>query len=904
MQDFRDVLERDNEPMIQAERHALVTVLQRVDLLQAFNRRDASQSSEALLTRIIDHLRSSNGEKMRLPFLRLFNDMLSPPTIAREGTALSQRELVKHFENGIEEVLERKADERVEIQNELNKCGLTNLLVDLMLLAAREDNALPTVEYNETVSLCVALLDGGNRDVQAALYERVRTPEVEVPFFKALVIRIEESMEELDVYGMSRNYTDRYRHTRNSPQDGDFKVIQNIMRLAQLMCEHHHNDLQNLMRRNNIVQLTQDYMDCLCLTPSGTYSVQGCLSQEARLGLLNQCIISLTEFCQGPNKDNQLCVATHDAHTFELAHGVLSMERSFGVNAAERAEAALNLKRNFVTFLLSLLESRQTDVVAEKLIISMDTLQLLKTLKSAHRQLLAYSDVGQHISPLALEVSSSTYILLHQLSGANAALASQLDQPDPTIQQLRANTGSVEIVREGQLQVLYYSKPAVCKYLTDESRLDVEINTARDDQGSKVPDFFSRVDGLYHEMLWQNLLRSQERLYWFTQHMMQWKQVSFLLTLMINVLIAATYPFDWEESWFDTISAGLIFALGLVQIASALVILVSYFGNYGLLLLRKGHLWEDLLPVYYVGYFLCCMLAVFVNPLFHAPLLFDVVVRDDTLRNVIRSVTRNGKSIFMTAVFGLIIIYMFSVIGFLILRDDFLVEVNGDDERSCDSLIMCLVTTLNLGLRNGGGIGDVLKQKSVSEPLFVTRVIFDLSFFFIVIIIVLNLIFGVIIDTFADLRAEKNEKEENRRNTCFICGLDRSAFENRSTTFEMHTQSEHNLWHYLYFIVHLRCKDPTEYTGPETYVADLIASENLEWFPRLRTLSLDESPDTNERAELGKLRLQLESSQSVTVMLTRQLEMLRIELAERQRHLARQTLRTFMTRRHTESSAH
>lgn len=56
------------------------------------------------------------------------------------------------------------------------------------------------------------------------------------------------------------------------------------------------------------------------------------------------------------------------------------------------------------------------------------------------------------------------------------------------------------------------------------------------------------------------------------------------------------------------------------------------------------------------------------------------------------------------------------------------------------------------------------------ESLFPARVVYDLLFFFIVIIIVLNLIFGVIIDTFADLRSEKQKKEEILKTTCFICG--------------------------------------------------------------------------------------------------------------------------------------
>ena len=51
------------------------------------------------------------------------------------------------------------------------------------------------------------------------------------------------------------------------------------------------------------------------------------------------------------------------------------------------------------------------------------------------------------------------------------------------------------------------------------------------------------------------------------------------------------------------------------------------------------------------------------------------------------------------------------------------------------------------------------------------RLLFDLSFFFLVIVIIIqNLVFGVIIDTFSDLRAEKNKDEDMIKNTCFICG--------------------------------------------------------------------------------------------------------------------------------------
>ena len=194
--------------------------------------------------------------------------------------------------------------------------------------------------------------------------------------------------------------------------------------------------------------------------------------------------------------------------------------------------------------------------------------------------------------------------------------------------------------------------------------------------------------------------------------------------------------------------------------------------------------------------------------------------------------------------------------------------------------------------------------------MFVARVIYDLLFFFVVIIIVLNLIFGVIIDTFADLRSEKQQKEEILKNTCFICGifhhpwlteiiplmnfcwyiytlglfffilgLDRSQFDNKAVSFEDHIRHEHNMWHYLYFIVLIRVKDPTEFTGPESYVYSMVKDKNLEWFPRLRAISLAAEGEESEQNELRTLQVQLEDTQSLVRTLSRQLTELRDQVS-------------------------
>merc|ERR1712176_226730 len=226
--------------------------------------------------------------------------------------------------------------------------------------------------------------------------------------------------------------------------------------------------------------------------------------------------------------------------------------------------------------------------------------------------------------------------------------------------------------------------------------------------------------------------------------------------------------------------------------------------------------------------------------------------------------------------FASILVYLFSIVGYLFFNDQCIVEieqvleftndfnetiteVTTVEENHCETLLMSIITTFDQGLRNGGGIGDFLKRISKDHPQFLYRVLYDLLFYFGIIIIVLNLIFGVIIDTFADLRNEKQKKDDIIRNTCFICGLERRAFDHRSISFETHIQYEHNMWHYLYFIVHLRTKSQTEYTGPESFVSTLIQQNDLKWFPRHQAMSLQLLPTNDDQHDVKVLFQRLES---------------------------------------------
>lgn len=80
--------------------------------------------------------------------------------------------------------------------------------------------------------------------------------------------------------------------------------------------------------------------------------------------------------------------------------------------------------------------------------------------------------------------------------------------------------------------------------------------------------------------------------------------------------------------------------------------------------------------------------------------------------------------------------------------------------------------------------------------MWLVKFVFSFSFFVIMIIILLNVIFGIIIDTFAQMREEDKFTRENMENQCFICGIDRFTFDTASQSsggFDAHIKRDHNV---------------------------------------------------------------------------------------------------------------
>uniref|UniRef100_A0A8C5JQC5 Inositol 1,4,5-trisphosphate receptor n=1 Tax=Junco hyemalis TaxID=40217 RepID=A0A8C5JQC5_JUNHY len=760
-------------------------------------------------------------------------------------------------------------------------------------------------------------------------------------------------------------------------------IMQPILRFLQLLCENHNRELQNFLRHQNnktnynLVCETLQFLDCICGSTTGGLGLLGLYINERNVALVNQTLESLTEYCQGPCHENQTCIATHESNGIDIIIALILND----INPLGKycMDLVLQLKNNASKLLLAIMESRQDSENAERILFNMRPRELVDVMKNAYNQGLECDHEEQNgddgISPK--DVGHNIYILAHQLACHNKTLQQMLkpgsdpDEGDEALRFYAKHTAQIEIVRHDRtMEKIVFPVPNICEFLTRESKSRVFNTTERDEQGSKVNDFFQQTEDLYNEMKWQKKIRNNPALFWFSRHISLWGSISFNLAVFINLAVALFYPFgdDGDEGTLSPLFSMLLWIavafctamlffiskpvgirpflvsvilrsiytiglgptlilLGAANLCNKIVFLVSFVGNRGTFTRGYRAVIMDMAFLYHVAYVLVCMLGLCVHEFFYSFLLFDLVYREETLLNVIKSVTRNGRSIILTAVLALILVYLFSIIGFLFLKDDFIMEVDRlkirtpaagivfyikicepsppgvwcsspaplhvqispEDgiERTCDTLLMCIVTVLNQGLRNGGGVGDVLRKPSKDEPLFAARVVYDLLFYFIVIIIVLNLIFGVIIDTFADLRSEKQKKEEILKTTCFICGLERDKFDNKTVSFEEHIKAEHNMWHYLYFIVLVKVKDPTEYTGPESYVAQMIVEKNLDWFPRMRAMSLVSNEGDSEQNEIRNLQERLESTMSLVKQLSSQLAELKEQMTEQRKNKQR-----------------
>ena len=219
-------------------------------------------------------------------------------------------------------------------------------------------------------------------------------------------------------------------------------------------------------------------------------------------------------------------------------------------------------------------------------------------------------------------------------------------------------------------------------------------------------------------------------------------------------------------------------------------------------------------------------------------LLLSIVDLNTTLKNVIISIKLRHKEFILCFFLAFIFMYALSNIAYFYFNSDFEQELEYNDDNVCKSLIFCVLNAIDSGLRARGGIGDSAKRISYirSKTHYITRLILDEIFFFLIVIISIDLVFVIIIGEFAALREETQNNDNDRKYHCFICHINKNTVEKNRQNFTIHVNKHHNLWNYVSYMIFVKLSNIHDLNSINSYARDKIDHKDISWLPTYKDL--------------------------------------------------------------------
>jgi hypothetical protein len=348
-----------------------------------------------------------------------------------------------------------------------------------------------------------------------------------------------------------------------------------------------------------------------------------------------------------------------------------------------------------------------------------------------------------------------------------------------------------------------------------------------------------------------------------------WMQVQLIAPLeYTNQMSIAVKEQQREDVENAPSRAKVVFVLIPVAACAILSLFVSYAAAAGALvggLLALDGLWGDPAPDWIsvsmrtmsltlgtedvmrrLVWSISCYLGLAGNYWGYGFLLLEIVFQKEELRNVIKAIVIPARPLMLTFIVGMEIMYIYALVAFYRFREDY--------DGSCQEFKDCIVTTVYQGFRQD--IGSAISPVAPGDTRWYPRVAFDLSYFLIITTVLMNVIFGIILDTFGALRDETQERGEYMRQNTFISTIPRQDIDkcaqkmnvNNGNGYSYLEEKKQDRWKYLNFLFYLETKDHTEFSGIETYIFNKLEDEDVTWLP-LRTCRVMEQFDAKNESK-------------------------------------------------------
>lgn len=791
-------------------------------------------------------------------------------------------DLLLALEYILADAMEKSETALVSLQDRLNALNATPLVSILL-----ERQVYSIVKH--VVRFGIALMQGGNKKCQDSLLDYFASHDEK--YFYTMRQFLKTAQQEVIVRKASSG-------TLPTIQASDSTMIalsKDLCRFLQLLCEGHHFEFQNYVRHQhdnfnsyNMCTLIMELLHTLVKRLDSS-------SIETAIQILN----TLTEFCQGPCPLNQACIVS--SNVMAEVNRILSM----AYDASMDCELVMQLKCAAIITLLSLLEGSQNAIIPNLILDTID----IKALHVLLDYVWAKKEDDDDLLDLGFNIHILGSILISEGDRSKAEKLRQTLRESEGHEYFSAMMCNIEIWRDDdpkslRLESVYFRRPDISN-LREETKENVLTTVNRSSLVSKHSDFFRMADNLIFEMEYQSAIEEYaSSLPWyllavFSCRPRMFEDLLLVLSLISNALLISGFQSRTAAvSW----SAALyFFVLGVLQFLVSVYLVAVHFilkmpllahqrrtGRRGeedafltlsmserIAHVTKGHIVWAVCTENYTIFFAFLAVAsffgIFRSPYFYSFSLLLVTFKAPLLGNIVKAISMNGRQLLLTAFLGVMMVYFFSVVGFLFFSAHFTREDATPDsavQSNCDTLVQCFFFSFGKGLRGGGGIGEELKENTWGSIDYYWREAYDTLFWVVIAVVVMNIIFALIVDTFAELRDARKRMEEDMNTTCFICGIDAATFDREGEGFHAHTKGSHNMWQYLYFMHHLRRKDKCEFTGQESYVYTKMLKVDLSFFPvnRSKSLKADEVVEDDDRSDgtpgLQEIRKLIEETMS------------------------------------------
>jgi hypothetical protein len=274
----------------------------------------------------------------------------------------------------------------------------------------------------------------------------------------------------------------------------------------------------------------------------------------------------------------------------------------------------------------------------------------------------------------------------------------------------------------------------------------------------------------------------------------------------------------------------------------------------------------DFQTTYYVVFVACSFAGFFFSISFYSFHILDIVFRIKLLRYVLKSVIMNVNQLLITLLLSVIVCWIYTIVGIYGFGFDTYGFPDSPDYEFAGTTYNMFWQHLDFGLSGP----PLFNQYRTAVP---AKFLFDISYNLFIVVIMVAIITGIIIDTFADLRTERNAIEDDIMNKCFICSMNREIFERARLKFQDHINIDHNKWNYLFYSMYITEKPSTELSGIERRMKKLMEIQSTKYFPIGKAMKLPQVVEENEamlslQGAIEKLQIHSQDNKETLTALT------------------------------------